>query len=198
MTVVCALRDGNVILMSADTAATSDNGFRVSRRDKKLFRLAVPEKRHGAKFQRGMLLGFCGEYNRFQLMACAFKPPTIHAEQDAWAYMVSAFVPALREFMLLHFGEPNEPGLILGSESETLLIAFKKRIFSVFSNGQVEETRDGFSAIGAQEAALGAMHALKCSSEPSWEVLESAMRAAEAYNSSVRAPFDIEVLFDHL
>lgn len=190
---VCALRDGNVILMSADSAATSESGFRVSRRDSKLFRLPVFETR--SRLRRDMLLGFCGEFIRFQFMSCRFKPPCIHPEQDAWHYMVSVFVPALREFMVLHFGESG--GLILGSESETLLVAFRKRIFSVFSNGQVEETREEFSAIGAQEAALGALHALRGSAEPSWDVLDTAMRAAEAYSSTVRAPFDTELLFDN-
>lgn len=195
MTVVCAVRDGNVILMSADTAATADSGYSVQRRDSKLFRLRVPV----AGREHDMLVGFCGDYQRFQLMACAFKPPPMRLGQDAWHYMVSVFVPALRKFFGARFAYKEEKSdSFMGSEEVTLLIAFQQRMFSVYCNGQVEESAHPFASIGVSEAALGALHALHaCDAHlESWEKLDAAMRASAAFSSTVRAPFHTQVLFD--
>lgn len=193
MTVVCAIRDGNVILMSADSAATADSGFSVQRKDSKMFRLSVQV---GSKEQE-MLVGFCGEYHRFQLMACSFKCPPSHKHMDAWTYMVSEFVPALRKFFGKRFPHKEDKSdNFMGSEEVALLVAFQQRMFSVYCDGQVEESAHGFAAIGVNESALGALHALQSSELVSWERIDCAMRAAAAFSSTVGAPFYTEVLFD--
>ena len=196
MTVVCAVRDGRVVLMCADSAATSDTGHRVLRRDSKMFRLRVPWGRGLHRPPCEMLLGLCGEYHRLQLVACSFRPPRMQ-QQDPWAYIVSSFVPALRRFMEIHFGGGKEDDFMDGSSE--LLIAFQGRIFTLYSNGQVQETRDRFASIGGgAEIALGAMHcAAQTPQAASWEVLDSGMYAAEAFHSTVLRPFVTEVLYSN-
>ena len=175
MTVVCAVRDGSVVLMSADTAATSETGHRSSRRDSKMFRLRIPliphrkeqagqqaagkkcrrrERQH--KGQRGhceMLLGLCGEYHRMQLAACAFSAPPMRAHQDPWAYLAGSFVPALKKFLVSRFSAGKADAFMDGESC--LLIAFQGRIFTMYCNGQLEETREGYASIGGGDE-LGA------------------------------------------
>jgi len=190
MTVVCAVRDGAVVLMSADSAATDETGYRVLRRDSKMFRLRVPRGR-GAHCD--MLLGLCGEYHRLQLVACSFRPPRMH-QRDPWVYLVASFVPALKRFIEIHFGGGKEDDFMDGNSE--LLIALQGRIFTLYSNGQLQETRDGFASIGSgSQIALGAMHCAAQLQAVSWEVLDCGMYAAEAYHSGVQRPFVTEVLF---
>lgn len=211
MTVVCAVRDGSVVLMSADTAATSETGHRSSRRDSKMFRLRIPliphrqqagkkrkRRERQNKGQEGhceMLLGLCGEYHRMQLAACAFRAPPMRAHQDPWAYLAGSFVPALKKFLISRFSAGKADAFMDGESC--LLIAFQSRIFTMYCNGQLEETREGYASIGGgDELALGAMYcAAAAPAATSWEVLDWGMHAAEAFHSTVKGPFETEVLF---
>lgn len=217
MTVVCAIRDGRVILMSSDTVSTADSGFQLRRKDSKMFWLSVQKT-------NDMLVGYCGSYTHFQLMRCRFSPPMINrTRSDPWEYLVSDFVPSLKEFFKQHFGKlsddehPDREKLF--SSDSTLLIAFCGRIFSIFDDGQVEESAHDFAAIGANEVSLGAMyalHTLQASGQghqtgrqsgqsgqqiqqvqqlASWEILDAGMKAASEFNSTVGSVTETKILF---
>jgi len=217
---VCAVRDGSVVLMSADTAATSETGRRSCRRDSKMFRLRIPivggpaagscsaaggpaagpaagRKRKRQRVQESceMLVGLCGEYHRMQLAACAFRPPPMRARQDPWAYLAGSFVPSLKKFLISRFSAGKADSFMDGESC--LLIAFQSRIFTMYCNGQLEETREGYASIGGgEELALGAMYCAAAAPEAtSWEVLDWGMHAAEAFHSTVKRPFETEILF---
>jgi len=196
MTVVCAVRDGNVILMSADTAATSEYGQQTARSDSKMFRLYVPCMPNPTRDVSEMLVGFSGEYYRAQLIGTSFQPPKCPEDMDAWTYLVSVFMPSLRKFLAKYFTVACGDN-ILGDA--ILLIAFRWRMFVVYGDGQVEENTEDFVAIGENKVAMGALwagsrHGLR-RGMVSWEVLDSAMEASEYLTSVVRKPFQTEVLF---
>lgn len=196
MTVVCAVRDGNVILMSADTAATSEDGQQTARSDSKMFRLYVPCMPNPTRDVSEMLVGFSGEYYRAQLIGTSFQPPKCPEDMDARTYLVSVFMPSLRKFLAKYFTVACGDN-ILGDA--ILLIAFRWRMFVVYGDGQVEENTEDFVAIGENKVAMGALwagsrHGLR-RGMVSWEVLDSAMEASEYLTSVVRKPFQTEVLF---
>jgi hypothetical protein len=196
MTVVCAVRDGNVILMSADTAATSEDGQQTARSDSKMFRLYVPCMPNPTRDFSEMLVGFSGEYYRAQLIGTSYQPPKCPEDMDAWKYLVSVFMPSLRKFLAKYFTVACGDN-ILGDAN--LLIAFRWRMFVVYGDGQVEENTEDFVAIGENKVAMGALwagsrHGLR-RGMVSWEVLDSAMEASEYLTSVVRKPFQTEVLF---
>jgi ATP-dependent protease HslVU (ClpYQ) peptidase subunit len=147
-----------------------------------------------------MLVGFCGEYARFQLMKCTFRPPPHNKQRygDSWNYLVGQFVPALRDFFMKYFGDDRQDHNMFSDDSE-LLIAFNGRIFTVFGDGQVQENLYEFAAIGSCDAAMGAMHALSKSKQAlSWDILDAGMQAAKEFSSNVGAPFETRVLFKAL
>ena len=194
MTVVCAIRDGTVILMSADKLATAENGYQIARHDSKMFMLSVSKP-------NDMLVGFCGTYNRFQIMRCRFVPPPLsYRNQCAWEYLVSDFVPSLRTFFRSHFTlktADDDMERMFPADS-ALLIAFSGRLFSIFDDGQVEESVHEYASIGANEASLGAMFALSKTSGASvasWDILDAGMQAAYNFSSSVGKDTETIVLF---
>jgi len=177
MTVIIAVRDGNVILMGADSAATDDAHSQQIRRDKKIFRKLCGNHE--------MLIGFSGDYRIAQRIHYEFgAPPYTNQYEDAMSYLVSAFLPALEEF---YFHEKNFLGEC------TLLIGFDKQIFKIYGDGQVSQALTEYDAIG--DTALGALHAGWNLGSRSHELMDLGLYACEELMSTVRRPFYTEVLF---
>jgi ATP-dependent protease HslVU (ClpYQ) peptidase subunit len=77
------------------------------------------------------------------------------------------------------------------------LVGYAGRLFTVHEDYQIAETESGYAACGCGESyALGAMFALASpiqarSFEPR-DILDAALRAAEAHSAGVRGPFHFE------
>jgi len=177
MTVIIAVKDGNVILMGADSASTDDSHSQQIRRDKKIFRKLCGNEE--------MLIGFAGDYRIAQRIQYEFTaPPYTYDYADAMSYLVSAFLPALEEFYLF------EKNFL---EECTLLIGFDKQIFKIYCDGQVSQALTDYDAIG--DTALGALHAGWNLGSRSHELLDLGLYACEELMSTVRRPFYTEILF---
>jgi ATP-dependent protease HslVU (ClpYQ) peptidase subunit len=186
MTCTFAIFDGNTIVMSSDSAGTSDDGTIDSQKNSKMFILTL--KKSGQLLQ--VLVGFAGCFRAAQILKHGLSlPEWTHGTQES--YMVSHFVPeAIKVLYKNEIGHKDSP---FGACS--LLVAFDGHLFTVEPNGQVLESNMRFCAIGSgAEVALGAAHALMEYEEPSWVIAEKALYAAEAFKSTVRRPFHIEYI----
>jgi ATP-dependent protease HslVU (ClpYQ) peptidase subunit len=179
MTVIVAVKDGNVILMGCDSAATDEMRSKQIRRDKKIFTKMCGNEE--------MLIGFSGEYRIPQRIQYEFTAPVYdYSYDDAMSYLVSAFLPALEEFF-------NYDKCFLG-ECE-LLIGFDKQIFKIYSDGQVSQALTDYDALG--DIALGALHAGWSLGSRSHELIDVALHACEELMSTVAKPFHIEYLMSN-
>jgi hypothetical protein len=176
MTVIVAVKDGNVILMGCDSASTDDAHNQQLRRDKKIFRKMCGEEE--------MLVGFAGDYRVAQRIQYEFVPPPYdYTYSDAMAYLVSGFLPELEKFF---YYETQFLGDCI------LLIGFDKQIFKIYSDGQVSQALTDYDAIS--DIALGALHAGWNLGARSHELLDVSLYACDEIMSTVSKPFHIEYL----
>lgn len=188
MTCTIAILDGHVVVMASDSASTTDDGALVVRRsDSKVWRASSCEL--------DLLVGYSGTFTYGVWVRHAFSWPWRPLEMDAAAWLTARVQPALLSGLKARFGDKLD-------DNWTLLVGVRERdrparLFTLFSNGDVEEAAAPYAAIGlGAPPALGCLatlDALGCTA-PAWERLEHAMRIAEMFHSSVRSPVHIEAL----
>lgn len=188
MTCIVGLVDtpSGVVYMGGDSAATGGWDLTV-RRSPKVFRNGP------------MLMGVTGYARMAQILQYAFTPPAMPDGQSVDAYMAKTFIDALREAFKTNGYAKKE------SEQErtdsVLIVGFRQRLFAVSSNYQVEDSIHNYLAVGSADAiAHGVMYAtdpestkIQTRMRPD-ERIFLALRASEAFNVTVRAPFTLCVL----
>lgn len=112
---------------------------------------------------------------------------TLPAELDVFAFMVTTFIDAVR-------GCLKSSGFATKANEQeaggTFLVAFRDRLFTVFSDYQVEEAQCGYASCGSGDMiALGALHATR--GQPAAERVTAALEAAEAHSAGVIRPFTV-------
>ncbi|GBQ52180.1 hypothetical protein ACM0P6_03005 [Komagataeibacter sucrofermentans] len=165
MTCIAAIATGGVVHMMGDSAGVA--GWDLSlRKDNKVFRM-------------GQLL----QYN--------LSVPEHHSDVDLFTYMVTAFIPAVRD--CLKSGgyariESNE------ERGGCFLVGFKGRLFQIESDFQVGESLYPFDAVGCSAPyALGALSVLiDDESKTPEQALSFALLRAERFSAGVRRPFHYE------
>jgi hypothetical protein len=182
MTVLLAVKDGNVVLLASDSAATDDDGMLQLRRDPKLFSLRVFAS---DKQVYTLYYGLQGSYSVGQCLS-RFQSPFWNQKKmkNAYEYLTQTWVPALRKWRSKEFGDEKKETPL---EDATLLLVFDAQIFKVFEDGQIAHAATDFDACG--DVALGALAAGWEAGLRSWELLDTACKVSEQYTSSVRAPF---------
>lgn len=193
MTCIVGIVDGSVIVMTADSAATQDNALATRRGNSKVWRAHI---RRGNSIIE-ILVGFCGHYGCADWMRHAFRWPDWALGTTIEAYLVGIVHPALKKSLESRYEVPLEE-----DHHMTLLVGFAARykqrarlVRLMVPEGDVQETDDGFEAIGSGgRVALGCLHGLRNSEMTSFEKVDASMRAAEAYDCSVKGPFHTEVL----
>lgn len=105
------------------------------------------------------------------------------------AYLVSEFVPHLRELLKRHgVAEVKDSK---ESADSTMLIGMKGRLFEVNSNFQVIEAALPFNAVGCgSDFAKGALSVVDIAAIGPEAALRMALTAAEQFSAGVRGPFD--------
>lgn len=144
-------------------------------------------------FQLGeFLIGTSGSLRILQIIRYLFVPPPI--DGDLLAYMVKAFVPALRATIKEHEGEvtdPNGDKLLNG----TYLIGVRGRLFEVDCTYAVIEAKAKYASIGcADQEALAAMFtatSLLGGDIGPEKIVERGLLAAVEFDTSIRPPFTI-------
>lgn len=189
MTCVIGIVDGQVVIMAADSAATDEQHNLEIQRQPKIFHIQVPGK-DGSYWP--MLIGFAGNFRVAQIVRWAARVPQYKASKPVMHYLVKHFVPALESAVNKVMGEPAADTEAFRDCS--FLVGFRGHLYTIEPNGQVLEANSRYSGIGSgAPIAMGALHAASQHGNLcTWDLLDSALQAAEALCSGVRRPFHMD------
>lgn len=184
MTCIVALRAGREVILGADSAATNGWGQQGA--------LALEKV-----FQRDeMLFGCCGSIRQMNLLQYKLRIPEHDVdlkaskdagqllEKDTMDYLVSDFIPAVRQ-LFQHEGE----------DCPSFLLGYRERLFKVHGDYAVTEYTTEYATFGSGgEVALGSLHATQqeqyAQVSPATRV-ELALDAACTFNAYCRGPYTI-------
>jgi ATP-dependent protease HslVU (ClpYQ) peptidase subunit len=181
MTCIVGLKTPKGVFMGGDSAGISPGTLEASI-------VKQPKVFHRPPF----VIGYAGSFRLGQVLEYDFQPPEIGAEdrRDLMRYMVSKFVPRLREAV-----KDSGAAVISGTMefAGAFLVGVYDRLFEVQDNFQIIEVSKRYNAIGAGATfAVGAMHLAESAgiskSEPEWAV-KAALEAAAEHSIAVRPPF---------
>jgi ATP-dependent protease HslVU (ClpYQ) peptidase subunit len=181
MTCVVALRHEGVIYMGCDSAGVGGYS-RSNRMDPKIYRVGE------------MLIGFTTSFRMGQLLGYSLTLPRHHADVPVENWMATAFINAVRDCLKAGGWAEKDKDQERGG---TFLVAYKGRIFTIFSDYQVGENAEPYAAVGCgEDLALGSLHTSQREEgfiDPRDRVT-AALEAAAAFSAGVYPPFRIEDL----
>ena len=173
MTCVIGLKDGDGVLLGADTCESTQY-VKFASADAKVFRVGP------------FGLGACGSPRMKQLLRHQLRLPD-PPKTGLPRFMVTQFTDAVRKALSEGGWKRTSDGREEGGE---FLVALRGRLFVCDYDFQVSEMRHDFHAVGSgQEVALGALHATR-SMKPRRRI-RTALEAAAEFAVGVRAPFQI-------
>ena len=176
MTCIAAIKHEGLVYVAGDSAGVSGAS------------LSLQMRRDGKVWAKdGFVFGFTSSFRMGQLLRYKFKPPTHHADVDAYEYMVSDFVEEVRVCLkkggYARIKDNSEEG-------GTFIVGYKGEIYIIEDDYQVGMLCDDYMAVGCGHAyAKGAMYALRNNTGSPKMKLEVALEAAERHSAGVRAPF---------
>lgn len=171
MTTICALVKAGIVTMGADSQVT-DGG-----------RPSNHTKMEKITKSNGYLLAGAGDVQACDILQHIFVPPvpTITERKDLYHFMITKFVPAMREVLDDNGYKPDPSDKEAGF---SMLIAFDGEIFDIGNDFSVLLNQEGIYGIGAgSQFAIGAL----CSGKTVEEALEIAAKN-DVYTSG---PFQI-------
>ena len=178
MTCIIGLADKNgKVYIGGDSAGISGYSAHI-RGDVKVFRNGP------------FIMGFCDSFRMGQLLHHVFEPPEHPEGMDDVKYMVSVFVPAVKNC----FKDGGYQKVKDSQESGgTFLVGYKGNLYLIDDDYQVGLLTDNMTAIGCgNDEARGAMYALDYM--PPVKRIERALEITTHLNIGVRPPFVIEEL----
>lgn len=174
MTAIAGFCDGGKVWIGGDSAGVAGLDLTV-RADSKVFR------------NGDFLFGFTSSFRMGQLLRYKFQPPKQH-DQETYAFMVTAFIDAVRDCLKAGGYAEKEKEAERGG---CFLVGYRGRLFRIGSDYQVGEPLDGYDAVGCGDnLSLGSLFATK-GMEPQRR-MEIALQAAERHSAGVRGPFVME------
>ena len=133
-------------------------------------------------------MGFTTSFRMGQLLRYRLNPPRRHPADDINQYMVVDFINAVRECLKAGGWASKKEETERGG---TFLVGYSGQLFTIDSDYQVGQPKDGFAAVGfGEDVALGALFATQGQDDPRERVL-TALRAAERFSAGVRGPFHV-------
>ena len=176
MTCVVGLTHKGSVYIGADSAGVQGWALTV-RADEKVF-------------SRGpFLMGFTTSFRMGQLLRYKLEVPE-QVGTDVPGFMATVFIDAVRECLKAGGWATVKDGNESGGG---FLVGYRGRLFTIGNDFQVGEAVDGYDSVGCgDELAKGVLFATK-GKHPVKRV-ETALRAAEAHNAGVRAPFHVITL----
>lgn len=141
-----------------------------------------------------LVFGFCGSFRMGNLLRYKLEPALerYEVEPDAEAefrYMATAFIDGVRKVLK----DGGFMQAVNGADSGgTFLVAWRGKLYQVYSDFQVGRTAQGFCAIGSGGAcAEGVLYALRDTKMSPEEKITAALGAAEALVTTVQGPFKV-------
>jgi hypothetical protein len=181
MTCIVGLVTKKGIYVGGDSAGVGGYSLTV-RADEKVF------------INQGFVFGFTTSFRMGQILRFGFSPPKRHSDVDLHEYMVTSFIDGVRDRFKAagYMGKEKDR-----EEGGCFIVGHGGRLFTVYGDFQVGESKDGYHAVGCgDDIALGSLFATKKLSKfanPEGAV-ELALEAAEGYSAGVRRPFKIMFL----
>lgn len=176
MTCIIGLVENDTVYMGGDSASATSWDMRITKLPK-VFGL------------KNFLIGYTSSFRMGQLLQYQLTVPLQNGEDDM-AYMVGTFIEEVRRLF-----KDNGYTKIENNQEEggCFLVGYKRRLYVVHSDFQVNEHTDGFEAIGCgQDYALATMKALE--TLPPRDRITKALEIAAYFSNGVCAPFHIEEL----
>lgn len=185
MTCIVGIKTPHGILLAADSAGADSVTWAV-RRDAKLFTVQTLDMRDT------FLIGYTTSFRMGQILRYSFQPPFRSSTVDAFQYLATDWVDAVRDcFKGKGFTRKESEGEEAGGE---FLVGFAGRLFTVESDYQIAENADNYAAVGSgRQVAYGALHATTQIADAK-ERAEIAIRAAAHHTPFVREPIQCEWL----
>jgi len=176
MTCIVGLVEKGTVYIAGDSASVAGWTSRVTRLPK--------------VFRRGpFLIGYTTSFRMGQLLQHSLVVPA-QTDGDDMRFMVTNFVECVRKLL-------KEKGVAkIESNAESggqFLVGYRRRLYSVQSDFQVNEMADGFDAVGSGcEYALGAL-AVTPAMSPMPRV-KRALAVSAHFNMAVSPPFFVKAL----
>ena len=176
MSCVVALVDNGEIYMGADSFCADGTTF-YPVADQKIFT------------KKGFLIGCSGKFRVIHLIHHTLILPDFQSGQSLEQYLNTNFVDAVRDCLRKAGSLKNESGI--ETTDAVMLVGHEGRLFVVDEDFNVSEISSDFFSIGnGQDAALGALYALKRNTSLSpLACIQQALEAAEKFTINVRSPF---------
>lgn len=178
MTCIVGLVEKGTVYIGGDSASVSGWTSRVTR---------LPKVIKKGPF----LLGYTTSFRMGQLLEHSLHVPAqAQTERDDMRYMVTVFVEHVRQLLKDRGMAKVEANSESGGQ---FLVAYRRRLFSIQSDFQVNEMADGYDAVGSgAEYALGAMTALKGVAPVTR--IKRALAISSKFNMGVCPPFFVRAL----
>lgn len=185
MTCIVAMTDGSEIVMAGDSAGCGQGSFIELRDDPKVFE------------RQGYLFGYTTSFRMGQILRYHVPLPE-PADDDAYAFMVNAFIPAARAAFVEHgfdktyskseagdTGQWSEQGQRIGGR---FVVGLKGQLFTIDHDYNVAKPHLPYAAVGrGAEIAYGSLFSTGALGME--ERAELALRAAAQHTGCVRPPF---------
>lgn len=182
MTCVIGISDGDRVWIGGDSGASLGQEVRRSRLPKVFKR---PD---------GLIIGYTDSYRMGQLLQYALSDLTSEeGYEDPYDFLVTVFSEKIRVLFRDYGFSKIESNRDSGG---TFLLGYKGKLYSVYSDFQVNESSDDIEAIGAgREYALGAIKALERAlpNLAAPDKIQRGLEVAEYFCSGVMGPFTLEV-----
>lgn len=179
MTCIVGLVDKGTVHIGGDSASVAGWTSRVTRLPK--------------VFRRGpFLIGYTTSFRMGQLLQHALNVP-IQKDTDDMRFMVMTFAESVRALLKERGVAKIEANAESGGQ---FLVGYRRRLYSVQQDFQVNEMADGFDAVGSgAEYALGAMAVMRGSRSLSPPAkIKRALAVSAHFNMAVSAPFFVRAL----
>lgn len=179
MTCIVGLVDKGTVYIGGDSASVAGWTNRVTRLPK--------------VFRRGpFLIGYTTSFRMGQLLQHALTVPP-QKDGDDMRFMVMTFVESVRALLKERGVAKIEANAESGGQ---FLVGYRRRLYSVQQDFQVNEMSDGFDAVGSgAEYALGAMAAMRGTKTlgPAAKV-RRALEVSAHFNMAVSPPYFVRAL----
>ena len=187
--IVGLVEDGNV-LIGADSLSSNSHRKSVVVNPK-----IIVITRPTTGYPTDLIIGYTSSWRMGQLLRTLSLPKMQHKTQDAFDWLSTAFVDAVRAKLKDGGWATVNNNHEAGGE---FLVAFGGRLFTVQSDFSVLENLDQYAATGSGEDwAMGSLHSTSTIPSLTGEQrVRMALAAASTFNPGVAPPFHVASLAD--
>jgi len=175
LTCIIGLETDNGVIIGGDSGSSDGYDIHVTRL-KKVFK------------QGKFLIGYTSSFRMGQILQYRLEVDPQKKDQNDLEYLATTFIDAVRKCLKEGGYKKVEHEQESGG---TFLVGYKKRLYTVDSDFQVNSNSDGFWAIGSgKDFALGCMLMNKSLSPK--KRIKQALKAAGHFSSSVCGPYHVK------